>query len=479
MPVGPLVQRALSRDVDGATPVANGATFDVSAYGADGTGARDSSAAVQSAIDAAARGGRGVVSFSAGTYRFDRTVNVRTSNIVLRGAGVATVLHFPNGRGITFAGSPSRGSAQLLVADGRSREASVLVADASGLSPGDDVAIGWKITPEFIADHEMTGTWKAFNGKYQRFFRAEVLAVDTSTKPHRITLDVPLRYVAKVRDGAAIEKESGYLREVGIEDLSVTNATTWQTAWSETHVAALGMANVTDAWVRNVHSVATPRATGKDGADTRAYHLRSGGLVIEDSKRVSVLSSSMENAQNRGESGNGYLFEVARTNEVLFADDIGRNGRHNFIQNWGFGTSGTVFLRCVSAGSECFDPQMKASPGSSEHHHSLAMATLVDDCQVDDGFRFENRRDWSDGAGHTSTESVVWRPHGKGKITSRQFGWGYVIGARGGVSVENDVGSSFGAGTAPADFIEGQDKGDTLFPSSLYEDQRARRLSAP
>jgi hypothetical protein len=233
--------------------------------------------------------------------------------------------------------------------------------------------------------------------------------------------------------------------------------------------------------VRELHSVATPGATGRNAADKRAYHLRNSGLVIAQAKRVSVLDSSLENAQNRGGGGNGYLFEFSRANELLFSDVVARNGRHNFIQNWGFGTSGTVLLRCVSEGSEVWmveNGKLTAIPAASEHHHSLAIGTLIDDSRLDDGFKLENRRTWSEGAGHTATESVVWRPSGKGVVASRQFGWGYVIGAEASVRVDTKVDTWTGLWSAPEDFVEGQGESDTLYPASLYEHQRARRLQS-
>lgn len=99
---------------------------------------------------------------------------------------------------------------------------------------------------------------------------------------------------------------------------------------AQDHVNAIAMRAVADAWIDDVHSVAAPSATGINASDARQYHLASAGVVVEDAKRVSVLRSSMENPQNRGSGGNGYLFEVSRTNDVLFADDEARNGRHDF-----------------------------------------------------------------------------------------------------------------------------------------------------
>jgi hypothetical protein len=466
---------------NGQTPPAQpkGATYDVTTYGASAAGASDATGAIQAAVNAASAAGGGIVFFPAGNYRLEGTVNVTASGVVLRGVGNASVLQFNGGRGIVFSGQIATGAQLALAADGESRSTEVLVTDASSLAPGDDVSVGWKITPEFVAEHAMTGTWKVFNGQHAQMFRRQVVSVDTTSVPHRVVLDVPLRYTAKVRDGAAIQKESGYLREVGLESVAITNATTWSRAWADNSIHAVGLKQVADGWVRDVHSVATPGATGQNASDTRAYHLRSSGIIVTQSKRVSILGSSMENAQNRGSGGNGYLFELSRTSEVLIADSVARNGRHNFIQNWGFGNSGTVFLRCVSSGSELLSligGKLTPEKAYSEHHHSLAMATLVDDSRLDDGFKFENRGAWSSGAGHTATESVVWRPSGKGDVISKQHGWGYVIGADATMTVDTNVSSAGGEGTGQEDFVEGKGQGDTLYPASLYENQRARRL---
>ncbi len=464
-----------------------GATYDVVQFGADATGQLDSTLAIQKAIDAASAASGGIVFFPTGDYRVAGVLTVSASGVVLRGTGTGSVLRFTKTSGmaysasLTFAGTLTRDVPRRLAADAETRATELLLDDASDLAPGDDVSVGWTISDAFVAEHGMTGVWTAFSGQYKPIFHRKVVSVDTSVTPHRVVLDVPIRYAAKVRDRAGVQKEIGFLREVGVEHLGLTNAVTWQAAWAEHQSTLIAMSNVTDAWIRDVHSVANAAATGRTASDTRAYHLRSGGIVIADSKRVSVLATSMENPQNRGSGGNGYLFEVSRTSEVLIADSVGRNGRHNFIQNWGFGNSGTVFLRCVSSGSEMLSNiggVLTPEVAYSEHHHSLGMATLVDDCRIDDGFNFENRGAYSTGAGHTATESVVWRPAGSGTIISKQYGWGYVVGTRAGMTVDTNVESEGGQGTGPADFVEGRDQGETLFPASLYEDQRARRLAA-
>ncbi len=459
-----------------ATP--HGATYVVTERGADATGQRDATGAVQQAIDAARAAGGGVVWFPPGTYRIDGQLAVTSSGIVLRGSGASSVLRFTKARGlahsanITVSGTVVAERARPLAIDAAIGTREVLLDDASGLAAGDDVSVGWTITDAFTAEHGMTGTWTAFSGQYKPIFKRTVVAVDTSTSPNRVVLDVPLRYPAKMRDGAALEKESGYVREIGIEHLAVTNAVASDAAWAEDRVSLLALRDVADAWVADVHSVSV---------DGSPVHLRSGGVLIENAKRVSVLHTSMSSPQNRGSGGNGYLFEVSRTSEVLIADSTATGGRHNFIQNWGFGNSGTVFLRCTSTGSEMLSligGKLTPEPAVSEHHHSLAMATLVDGSHFDDGFAIENRGTYSTGAGHTGTGSMIWRASGKGTITSKQYGWGYVIGTSSDLKVDTSLAGSTGAGTAPEDFVEGLGKAETLFPASLYEHQRARRLTA-
>ncbi|MCA9664210.1 MAG: hypothetical protein KC503_01445 [Myxococcales bacterium] len=462
-----------------------GGHFDaVADFGADPTGATDSTQAIQSAIDAASVAG-GVVMLSAGSFRLDGELAIRASRVVLRGAGAGmTRLLFTShaGRGgkshLSIRGSVARGADLALAADAPNRARVIRLASVAGLSLGDDVALGWVITPAFLADHGMTGIWTTFEGQWKPIFRRTIVAIDASATPPTVTLDVPLRHAASLRDQASLRRESGYVRESGIEQLSVANAVAWADAWKEHQVQAIGVDDATDCWVRDVTSVESPGATGHSGFDTRKYHLQSGGVRVQNSKRVTVRGVAMRNAQNRGSGGDGYLFQVSRSSEILIVDSHGENGRHNFIQNWDFGTSGCVFLRCTSRGSEYVTMLLGVpliTPARCEYHHSLAMANLVDSCQLDDGWQTFNRFGESSGAGHTATQSVFWNTRGAGTLQSLQFGWGYVIGTAPSVVLDTAIGGLFATGTAPADFVEGAGSAATLHPTSLYEDQLARR----
>jgi hypothetical protein len=457
--------------------------IDVAMVGADPTGATDSTMPVQQAIDMVSAQGGGVVLFPEGLYRFDGLLSIKASNVVLRGEGPdKTRLYFTKSQGtsdgahIRFAGTGATDLEIPLAADGKPREKAIEINDLADLAPGDDVMVGWEISPEFIEEHGMTGTWTAFNGTWQPFFRRTVVSVDGASSPPRVTLDVPLRYPAKLRDKASVRRQQGLLRECGVESLAVSNAVAWDDAWDVTRSHAIELYRVADCWVRDVESFASP--FGDTTGPGAGAHLASGGILVSESKRVTISHVRLGHAENRGGGGNGYVFEIQRSSEILHVDCQADAGRHNFIQNWGFGTTGCVWLRVESKnGLAMVTKDDSISPtGLSEFHHSLATANLVDQSVFDDGFSIVNRDGESTGAGHTGTANVLWNLSGKGMVRSLQYDKGYVIGTQGLYPVlDSPLPMAFG--TMPIDWSEGLDRGADLVPASLYEDQLHKRLA--
>jgi hypothetical protein len=463
--------------------------FSISDFGA--VEGEDATLAIQSTIDAATEAGGGIVSIPEGLYRCDDLLIVSASNVVLRGAGseksrlyFSRHLDMSDKSHIVFRGNLTTSPEILLVSDGENRSSWLEVADASTLLVGDDVAVGWEISEQFIDEHGMVGTWKAFNGQWVPFFRREIVAIDSSSEPHRIQLDVPIRYPALLRDGASVKKESGYISEVGVQDLGLSNAVGFEEAWSNVRVHLVEFRGVKDGWIERLRSFDSPLAPDAD--DGVRKHLQNGGVVVRASKRVSVHDTTMELAQNRGPGGCGYLFEVRTSSEILFSDCVARKGRHNFIQNWGFGTTGCVWLRCFSSGG--LSVPLQAFPeiggrGYSEFHHSLATANLIDSCTFNDGWKAVNRQDWSTGAGHTATQNVFWNNGGTGRLVSRQYGQGYVIGSEPELEIATTLTTGLGnkeaAGTSPEDYTEGLGLGETLEPTSLFDAQLGLRIQEP
>jgi len=459
--------------------------FDVVAdFQAEAGGVTDCTSAIQAAIDAASDAGGGVVFFPEGLFRVDGVLRVAASKVVLRGEGPAlSKVFFSSSDGLDysghliFAGTLTTTVEVPVVADAKSLQTYLEVESAEGFSVGDDVQVGWNISPEFVTEHEMDFVWKAFNDTWQPFFHRNIVEVDGSSNPPRLVLDVPLRYPAKTRDGASVRLVDGYLHDVGVEDIGMANATDWETAWEHMQVHLLRMVAVKDSWIRNLWSF-TPPTAPTSGLGKNA-HLQNSGLMVKSSKRVTVADSRLSFDQNRGSGGCGYLFEVRQSSEILFRDCVGRAGRHNFIQNWGFGATGIVWLRVHSLeGENVFSNTLGFGlPTTPDFHHSLATANLIDSSVLDDGWSAVNRGDWSSGAGHSATENVFWNTQGEGTVRSLQYAWGYVIGTQPTLAVSTKIPQLNSGGTEPEDYTEGLGEGGTLYPSSLYEDQLARRLN--
>ena len=446
--------------------------------GADPTGATDSTFAIQAALD----GGPNddslyVVHLPAGTYRIDGALWVRRPNTVLMGDGsgdsklwfTATDVGFGHTH-LRFQGSPTGSLPTELSIDTAPEDSAVTVASTDGYAVGDEVWIGIDITEDFISDHGMEGYWTFSLGQWRPFFRRTLTAVDATTGT--LSLDVSLPYALKTRDGARIEKVDGLLTEVGMVGIGVSDAADWEAAWALDQVHAVAFEGVDQAFMQDVVSFAGPGADGD-------FHLQSGGVMVRNSRRVTIADSHFANPQHRGEGGNGYLIDLRTSNQVLVRDSSAINGRHNLIQNWDFGASDLVFLRTHSEGSEAYtsSTDTRGTAACSETHHALAIAVLVDQSTVDDCWKMVNRLSYSSGAGHTATESVFWNLQGSGSLTSHQFGRGYIIGTAL-TEVTTEVIEIYESlGTAPEDFREGIGEAATLEPPSLFDDQLSRRLA--
>ena len=449
----------------------------VISHGADPSGSTDSTIAIQNAIDAVAALGGGVIHLPSGVYRIDGLLTITQSGTVLTGDGLdASFLSFTRHEGMSdvnhlqFQGGLSAGPPVLLAADVGVGETTIPVVDASGFSVGDEVGVGMVISDDFIADHLMEGFWTFSAGERRTIFQRTVIAVDLEASPPTVTIDVPIRYPMLTRDFADLRTESGAIEECGIESLSISTAVDWESAWSNDRNHAVGFFEAKDCWAKNLASWDGLVGDGE-------HHLQSGGVLIKRSRRMTVADSTLEKAQNRGGGGNGYLFEIMQSDEVLIRDCVGRAGRHNFIQNWDFGTTGCVFLRTLSEEGEAWTDQSGSwrPMGASEYHHALAMANLVDHSVAHDGWAAKNRLMWSSGAGHSATQCVFWNTSGTGNLDSLQFGLGYVIGTQD-LTVRTTVLDVYdSAGTAPEDWVEGLDEGADLWPPSLYDEQLRRR----
>jgi hypothetical protein len=439
-------------------------------FGADRKAKRSSSDAFKKAIKRAATLGGGVIFVPNGDYLLTSSLQISSSNIFLLGESRDQVtLYFEQEDtqkySIEFKPSNYRKTFIKELDENINVFNRQLEGDFDDLAIGDDFLLGIEITDKFRADHKMSGLWNFSGNTWRAFFRRSVQTKDQQ----RIGFKVPIRYQLKIRDRLALYKEIGLLENCGILNLSFNNIKT-QVNSNRHHF--LKFINAKDCVIQNIQSV----------SDDSGFDILSNGILIEESKKITIDQVDLKNSKNRGVGGNGYLFEISKSNEILIANSKGVNGRHNFILNWDFGTSGCVFHKIFSSGSWAVNEEIEVA-ASSEFHHSLAMANLVEQSKLDDGWISWNRRTESSGAGHAGTQNVFWNNMGTGNIVSYQFGRGYVIGTTKDLKVSIDPSKNFihqilqrGLDTRPYDYTEYLGQAEKLWPKSLFLDQLEERL---
>lgn len=489
---------------DAPLPTVKTAPIDVTAapYNADATGVKDATTAIQSALDAAAKAGGGVVLLPAGTYRVappegsDAALCIEGDNIVLRGAGTGRTFLFNDSvemrtkrvisvkaKNAAWWFGDAGKSSSLLTGDVLKPTTKIPVEKASVFAVGDEVLLRIDPTPRFIEELGMTGKWvvndttpKAKRNNLTLIYIRRIVAIEDNN----LVIDVPTRLPLRTADNARVQKISGkVLTEVGLEDFSIGMKQHPATDWSDeegydktgtgpyaVHGSyAISFESTENSWVRRVNTYAPP------GNDPH-IHLLSNGVLLGRTRFLTIENCDFKFPQYRGGGGNGYLYAL-HGNEGLIRDCIAEGGRHNY--DFGLmSASGNVITKCTAKDGRLF----------SDFHMFLSAVNLID-AMTCDGDTFEAVFRPYGGTpmhGVTTTQSVFWNTRGlrysaspfefSGKmhkrpqvvILSKQWGHGYVIGTQGPASaVESD------------DFVEGVGKSATLQPQSLYADQLARR----
>ncbi|HEX5789557.1 MAG TPA: InlB B-repeat-containing protein, partial [Luteolibacter sp.] len=488
-----------------AIPSVSGPVHDVTSptYGADSTGATDSTVAIQNAITAAGDAGGGVVYLPAGTYRISPQganaycLRISKSNVVLRGAGATSTYLLntaTNMRGKSVIdirpASTSTGSSVLLSADVTGPTRRLPVATPSTFAVGDIVKILWDVTDAWVVEHGQQTWWNATDGyPSSAEYLREVVAVNQAQG--WIEVDVPTRYTMKTRDNARVAKFSGQLTGTGVESLAIGNVQNPGTTWAENDYAVAGtaayevhdcylidMAYLRDAWVSGVRSY-------QPAGNTTTCHMLSNGISLVSSHRVTVKDCVMGRPQYGGGGGNGYMYRLQRANDCLVQSCTSDLARHGFVVSHA-GTSGNVFLQCNDreagrALGSSSTPYTTSGSGSDNHMH-FSHSNLWDSCTAYNAYFTAHHRTVSGTVPHglTSAHGVYWNTSGSGTryneiVRSEQGRYGYVIGTSGsksGVTITSGSTNN----TLPTDHSEGVGTGATLSPASLYLDQLERRL---
>ena len=381
-----------------------------------------------------ANGYRGAVLLQPGRYRVVGRLSLRTSGVVLRGSGGATIVATGKGRRTLIEiggesdaalGAPVRVADEYVPAGGRT----LTLESVGRLKAGDRVAITRPSTAEWIDALKMRGLPGSYAnqrldwipGSRNLVWDRTVAGVDLER--NRITVDAPIttalerRYgggtVARVTSGAPMAL-------VGIENLTLESEFDAANARDEEHSwIAVALDRAEDVFVRKV--VARHFAGSAIRVGGRARR-----VTIEDCRSEQPVS------EPGGYRRQSFLVEGQ---QVLVRQCHSERGMNDYAAG------------LLAAGPNVFlDSTASEALGPSGSFESWASGVLYENVRIEGaGLRLTNDSSRAQGAGWTAANSVIWN------CTAKE------IEARGPEGADNVVRQS---------------------ADSLYESQLARRTGA-
>ena len=491
-------------------PKPSGKIYDVTKapYSADKTGATDVTIAIQNAIDDAKSNGGGVVYLPAGTYQVNPGSNgyclrITSSNISIKGAGVGKTFIYNNtytmkGKSIISVygntGWSTTPSSKALITADIMKPVSVIPVDNTSLfKAGDMVIVRNYIGDAWINEHKEPGWLGSGSSLGGLMYCRTVKSVDAVNKT--ITIDIPVRYALKTRDGACVYKITGMISEIGLTGFSIGNRQhPSTTGFGETDHSVTGTGGYDcdgsfvikfngsyNCWMKNV-------STYKIASNTTGAHMLSNGALISFSKNVTIDSCNFSYAQYGGGNGNGYAYRVS-ANECMISNSTSYFVRHGLVFSSMY-CSGNVFYKCkdIKSGIQCGSTGSEKTSGyGSDHHMHFSQSNLIDNCYTENSGFYAYYRPYGTDPMHriTSAHTAYWNISSGGAnvfcVWTQQARYGYAIGTSGTGNLVYTKEAPSSAGTAaitdPVDIVEGESKGATLLPQSLYKDQLALRLS--
>ncbi|PWK27565.1 hypothetical protein LV89_01456 [Arcicella aurantiaca] len=364
----------------------------------------DATQKIQSAIDFVSNlpldknGFRGAVQLDKGQFEVKGNLIIKTSGVVLRGAGIGE-------KGTVIIGAGDSRETLIRIKGkndrtfGKTHEIinpyipvnaqKISVSSSTDFKVGDKVQIHRPSTKEWIellkTDHFGGGVtalgWKP--NQRDLFWDRTITAINAN----EITLDVPLTTALDSTFGGgkiATYQWNGRISNIGIENLQLISTYDKANLKDEDHRwMAISFENVSDGWVR--------QTTFKHFAGSAVNILASAKrITVEDC--ISTEPISEIGGQRR------YTFFTSGQ-QTLFQRIYAENGYHDFAVGY-CATGPNAFVQCESKTPFSFSGTID----------SWASGVLFDIVNVDgNALRFANRGQDGQGAGWSAANSVFWQ----------------------------------------------------------------------
>jgi hypothetical protein len=256
---------------------------------------------VQAAVEAAAKAGGGIVYLPPGTYRFDDRLEIRSDNVVIRGAGQdkttviltgATINEHETGAFSFFGGGRPKDT-RFIMADVEKGDRVLELADASGFAAGDFIYL-------MIHSDDMLKTNPFYHkrfllykeGKEWEFAHASLQRIE-SVEGSFITLTQPIRvsFKASGHSNSALGsfvRPTHVIRHCGVEKMTIN---TEKFTDGKMYTSGVFFDWAYGCWVRDV----TVNWAG------------SHPVNFQHAKNIEGRNITAINAYNLGGGGNGYF----------------------------------------------------------------------------------------------------------------------------------------------------------------------------
>lgn len=449
----------------------------------------DNTAHLQAAIDSVGSmpltdGIRGALLLRAGIYQINGTLNVPYDGVVLRGEGIGqTILKavgdMPHQRDVLVIGAGKRiwGGSELSGTRQTIQDAVVPVGAMSfTITDGSQYTIGQAIIiyhpcsnawlqavdyggvpypdPTTPSDPDERWTTDMYPITYHRYIK--------KVNGNTITIDAPIFYTLRKSLSASyiyVPNMNGTIYGSAVEDLTITIQSAGgedeNHAWN-----AVRFRSIENAWARDCEFI----GFGQSGIVTEACR-RSTFLRCRAIDPVAITTGERK-----------YCFNTYLHSQLnLFRECYAHGGRHNYISNGTSGTSGNVFLRCIS------DSALNVNEG----HRAWTQGMLYD-CHSEQHMvrpftlGLYNRVAMGTGHGWAAVQSVLWNcdvdaSYGTIGLQKPPTAQNYAIGCR----AKKITGKPINASDFTLGYVEGQNR-TGLQPESLYEAQlRSRNSKTP
>lgn len=446
----------------------------------------DNTAHIQAAIDTVGtmpliNGVRGALLLSAGTYTLSGSLAVPYDGVVIRGEGAdRTILRAvgdtPHQRDVLVIGSGKRiwGASERNGTRQTIQDAvvpvgavSFTVGDGSRYSVGTPLMIyhpcsaAWLAAvdyggvpypdPTSPADADERWTTDLYPVTYHRY----ITGIDGNT----ITIDAPVFYTLRKSLSPSyvyVPDMTGTIYGSGVENLSIT-------------IESAGGEDENHAW----NAVRFRSVENAWAVDCEFAGFGQSGIVTEACRRSTFLRCRAVDPVAVTTGERKYCFNTYLHSQLnLFRECYARGGRHNYISNGTSGTSGNVFLYCVS------DSALNVNEG----HRGWTQGMLFDNHQDVNMVRpftlgLYNRVAMGTGHGWAAVQSVLWNcdvdaSYGTIGLQKPPTAQNYAIGCK----AKKITGKPVSASDFTLGYVEGQNK-TGLQPQSLYETQWQARHS--